>query len=227
MQAVILAAGKGTRMQQLTKQIPKPMISVYERPLLAHKIEMLPDAITEVIIIIGYLGYKIIEYFGSSYAGKSITYVYQETLNGTGGALHYAIDLLQDPFLVLMGDDLYLKNDLEKLLEHEFALLAYEHSDPRQFGLVSIDKNNHLIDVLEKPIEQKPGFINTGAYMLTPRFFEYCPVQINQNEYGLPQTLAHIGKTIPVHVVKAQSWHPVTSPEDIFKAGYLLRSFLQ
>lgn len=226
MQAVILAAGRGTRMRHLTEDIPKPMLTVGDMPLLAHKIEMLPDRITEVVIVIGYKGHMIVDYFGSSHAGREITYVFQDTLNGTGGAIHYAADILKEPFLVLMGDDLYLKEDLERLMQHELALLAYEHHDAREFGLVAIDENFRLIDVMEKPKTSRRGLINTGAYMVTPRFFDRRPVKISETEYGLPQTLAQMSsKRTPVRVIRARAWHPMTSPDDIERATYLIESF--
>jgi bifunctional UDP-N-acetylglucosamine pyrophosphorylase/glucosamine-1-phosphate N-acetyltransferase len=227
MQAVILAAGRGTRMQQLTRDIPKPMLPIGGRPLLAHKIEMLPSFIDHVIIVIGHLGHLVIDHFGSSYDSRSITYVYQHALDGTGKAIHCAEDVLGDTFLVLMGDDLYSTDDLISLARHEHALLAYEHPDARQFGLVAIDEHFNLMNVFEKPKRLRRGLINTGAYALSRRFFDYDPVKISEDEYGLPQTLAAMAKDIPVKVIRASMWHPMTSPADAFHAEKELPAFLQ
>ena len=114
MQAIILAAGKGTRMGMLTKNIPKPMLKVAGKTLLEHKFDILPESIDEIIMVIGYLGEVIRDTYGNEYKGKKITYVLQDKMHGTGGAVWLCRDLIADKFLVLNGDDMYAKEDLEK-----------------------------------------------------------------------------------------------------------------
>jgi len=225
MQAVILAAGRGKRMQHLGDTTPKPIIQVNDKPLLAYKIETLPDAVSEIVMVIGYRGHQIVDHFGSSYAGRPITYVYQAILNGTGGALKHAESVLGEKFMVLMGDDLYLKKDLEDLAGHELALLAYEHDDATSFGIVTTNDTDHLLDVVERPHAIRKGLVNTGAYMLDRRFFDHPLAPIGNGEYGLPQTLANLAKEHHVRVVRASAWHPVSTPEDIEKARIVLGTF--
>src|SRR3989338_10703547 len=86
-QAVILAAGKGTRMLPLTETRPKPMQMVAGKNLIEWKLEALPDAVSDVIIVIGHQGELIKEYFGDSWKGRLIRYATQKELNGTAGAL--------------------------------------------------------------------------------------------------------------------------------------------
>src|SRR5215212_8859235 len=109
MQAVILAAGRGTRMVELTTEVPKPMLEVSGKTLLEYKFDALPEEVAEVIIIVGYLGSVIQRRFGGEYKGKKLFYVEQEELNGTAGALWHAKDILKDRFIVMMGDDIYTK----------------------------------------------------------------------------------------------------------------------
>lgn len=225
MQAVILAAGRGKRMQHLGDTTPKPIIHVHERPLLAYKLEALPDVIDDIVLIIGYRGHQIIDRFGSSYAGRPITYVYQTTLNGTGGALKYAEDILKEKFMVLMGDDLYLGDDLAKLSEHPLALLAYEHEDAASFGVVTMNDDGHLLSVIERPHTVQKGLVNTGAYMLDHRFFDHAPVSLGNGEFGLPQTLARLAEEHPVRVLRANAWFPISTPEDIERAHTALSMF--
>jgi len=111
-QAVILAAGKGTRMLPLTETRPKPMQEVSGKNLIEWKLAALPEAIRDVVIVVGYQGEQIREFFGDMWHGRSIRYVVQEKLNGTAGALWSARNLLHGRFLVLMGDDLYAKEDI-------------------------------------------------------------------------------------------------------------------
>ncbi len=104
-QAVILAAGKGTRMLPLTLTRPKPLQEVLGKNLLEWKLSALPDSITEVIFIIGYQGEQIRAFFGDRWEGRAIFYAEQQELNGSAGALLCAKDLLRGRFLVMMGDD--------------------------------------------------------------------------------------------------------------------------
>src|SRR3989344_9593279 len=113
MQAVILAAGRGTRMGKLTEEIPKPMLPLLGKPLLEWKLAMLPRTIDEVVLVVGYLEHRIQEYFGKQWKGRTLRYVYQKSLNGTGGALALTKEIARDRFLVTMGDDLYHPQDLK------------------------------------------------------------------------------------------------------------------
>ncbi len=101
MQAVILAAGKGLRMRPFTEQHPKPLVPVTGKPLIHYTLDTLPEAITEIIIVVGHLGDQIIENLGTSWHDKPITYVNQPDLSGTGNALLMAQDLLHSNFLVV------------------------------------------------------------------------------------------------------------------------------
>ncbi|MEA3322787.1 MAG: sugar phosphate nucleotidyltransferase, partial [Patescibacteria group bacterium] len=143
MYCVILAAGFGNRMGNLTENCPKPMLKIKDRPKLAYSIEMLPDEIDDVVLVVGYLKNQIIEFFGSEFDGKKIHYVEQMDFNGTAGAVVLSKDIVKNNFLVIMGDDLYDKDDLEKLIKNEQSLLAYETDQAEQFGLVDIDANNN------------------------------------------------------------------------------------
>src|SRR3989344_405602 len=107
MQAVILAAGLGTRMGALTRNTPKPLLKIQDRTLLEHNLTAMPDEIDEVVLVVGYLDDQIRNFVGKEFLGKKITYVHQEKLRGTGHALSMCKGVLQDRFLVMNGDDLY------------------------------------------------------------------------------------------------------------------------
>ena len=226
MQIVILAAGRGTRMKDLTSNVPKPMLQIKGKPILAHKIEALPEGIDEVIFVIGYLGEKIKEYFGDAYAGKKISYVVQEKLNGTGGAVHLVKDLIKDDFLVMMGDDLYVKKDVARLMAHKFALLGLEVGNPKQFGIIMLDNKGDLVDVIEKPDISGPAFANIGCYKLNRNFFDYPLVSIGSGEYGLPQTLVQMRDRYDVAVEKATDWFAIGNPDNLKRAQEIIEKFI-
>lgn len=227
MQCVILAAGRGTRMGELTNTTPKPMLLLSGMPILAHKISMLPQSIEEVILVVGYKKEVIIDYFGEQWQGRKMVYVEQTELNGTAGAIHLVKHLLHDDFLVMMGDDLYHPKDIEKLMQHRLALLAFETQQAESFGLVTIDGQSNLLNVVERPHNFTEGLVNTGAYVLNTDFFAYKPVQITDTEFGLPQTLALMCNDTPVKVIVTESWMPIGKPEDIELAEKYLADLLR
>lgn len=226
MQIVILAAGRGTRMKDLTDNVPKPMLKINGKPILAYKLEALPSEIDEVIFVVGYLGNLIQQFFGNTYAGKKISYVVQEELNGTGGALELAKDFLAEDFLVMMGDDLYMRSDIERCLKNDLAVLGLEVDSPNKFGIIALNSQGNLQEIVEKPEIPGPALANIALYKLNKKFFDYPMTSIGNGEYGLPQALALMAKDYPVKVEKATGWMPIGSPEDLEKAGKVIHKFV-
>jgi UDP-N-acetylglucosamine diphosphorylase / glucose-1-phosphate thymidylyltransferase / UDP-N-acetylgalactosamine diphosphorylase / glucosamine-1-phosphate N-acetyltransferase / galactosamine-1-phosphate N-acetyltransferase len=225
MRCVILAAGRGVRMGELTDTRPKPMLTLKGKPILDYKISNLPDAIDEIVLIVGYNREIVEHYFGDSYAGKKIIYIVQRELNGSGGALHVAKSLLQNRFLVIMGDDLYAKQDLENLLQFECAFLGARVTEPVRTGFLQISADGKL-EAVREHYDAKPGDImNAGAYMLTKDFFEYPLVRLPNGEYGLPQTIATMADKHHIIVQYATHWLPISKPEDLVKAEKMLDEF--
>lgn len=226
MQVVILAAGNGKRMGNLTKKVPKPMLKIKGKPLLEHKINALPKEIDEVIIVIGYRGGQVMEYFKKSFAGKKIRYFSQTELNGTGGALHLVKSVLNERFLVMMGDDLYHKKDVRKIMKHELAVLAHVVDDPGNFGVLKANRKGYLVDIVERPKNSKNHLVNAALYSLNRKFFEYDLVPIGNGEFGLPQTLVKMSDKHRIKVEKATLWHPIGFPEDLKKAEEIIHKFI-
>ncbi len=225
MKAVILAAGKGTRMGDLSKETPKPMLKVLGKTLIEHKLLSLPESVTEVVIVVGYLKDKIVDVLGSEYAGKKIVYVVQEELNGTAGALFCARDILQgeEKFLVLMGDDIYSKEDMEECIKHDYAILIRETDNLQGRAKVVFDGEGHIKDILEKYPDPVSGFVCTGMYTITPKIFEYTQVGIPGGELGLPQTILSMKDEVKIKAVQSRFWLNITSPEDLIIAETFLK----
>jgi bifunctional UDP-N-acetylglucosamine pyrophosphorylase/glucosamine-1-phosphate N-acetyltransferase len=224
MQAVILAAGKGTRMGILSNSTPKPMLKVLGKSLLEHKIDMLPDAVDEIIFVINHLGDQIQNHFGENYNGRKISYVEQPELNGTAGALFQAKEILKDRFIVMMGDDLYGREDMKKAIGHKNAVLVRKTEGSTPGGKVVLDEDEHLLEIVEdKKGDIHNGLVNTGFYVLSSDIFNYEPVRLGESkEFGLPQTMVIMAKDLPVKVVLADFWLNITSPEDLLLAEKVL-----
>jgi bifunctional UDP-N-acetylglucosamine pyrophosphorylase/glucosamine-1-phosphate N-acetyltransferase len=228
MQAVILAAGKGTRMGELTESIPKPMLLALGKPLLAWKIDAMPEEIDEVVLLIGYLGEKIREFFGTSYAGKKITYIETTELNGTAGGLFQMKDSLGERFLVMMGDDIYASADMSRMIKHEWALLAKRAIHGETADRILLDGEGRLSGFM-KGTEYlatygEGGLINTGMYMLNKKIFDFPLVKLQtKEEYGLPQTILGSIKEIDLAILETDFWVQISNKEDLETAAEILR----
>jgi len=226
MQAVILAAGRGKRMKNFTLATTKPMLKIKGKPILEYKINALPKRVTEIIFVVGYHSLHIISYFKRYYNGRRIIYVFQSNLNGTGGALHAARSVLKNKFLVMMGDDLYKKRDLSKIMKNDLAILGCEVDNPSRFGVIKINKKGYMQDVIEKPKKSKFKLANTGIYVLNKNFFNYDLASIGNGEFGLPQTMAKMARDYNIKVFKATDWHPIGNPEDLKSAEKAIKRFI-
>ena len=224
MKAVIFAAGLGTRLRPLTDTLPKPMIEIGGKPIIQRTVEALPDAISEIIIVIGHKGEAIRAHFENS--TRPVRCVEQTELRGTYDALMRAKPFLDnEPFLALNGDDLYQKEDLERLAslaqrspqgEVGCAMLAhrvptpnpYSHLESAEGFLARIIPNKEAIDL---PAHE----VYVGACILNHDFFALAPAALPNGEFGLPQTLAQHLKTHPVRLIESRFWLPVGTPEEL------------
>ncbi len=220
MKAVILAAGKGTRMRELSIDTPKPLLKVKGKTLLQHKIEMLPESIDEVILVVGYLKDKITAEIGDNCEGRKITYVMQDDLLGTAHSLSMAKELLKNEvrFLVMMGDDIYSKRDMAECLKYDNSILVSVTESLKGKAKVIFDGEGHIQEIIEKYPEDEAGFVCTGMYSITPKIFDYEMVKLPNGEYGLPQTILAMKNDVNIKAVEASFWIQITAPEDLIIA---------
>lgn len=177
---VIMAGGLGTRLGELTKDIPKPMLKVGAKPMIEHIIDMFVSyGFTKFMLSVNYKAEVIKEYFGDgSKFGIEVKYLEEKKRLGTGGALSLIDIDMDEPFFVTNGDVLS-SIDYEKLLsyhkdQNSIATMCIK-KDRYQipYGVIEVDDKNNIKSMYEKPI--KEFFINTGIYVLNPQVLKYVP----------------------------------------------------
>lgn len=177
---VIMAGGLGTRLGDLTKDTPKPMLKVGKKPMIEHIIDMfVSHGFTKFMLSVNYKAEVIKEYFkDGSNLGIEVKYLEETRRLGTGGALSLIDIELYEPFFVTNGDVLS-SLDYEKLLnfhkEQKAAATMCIRKDSHQipYGVIEIDDKNNIVTMIEKPV--KEFFINTGIYVLDPEVLNYIP----------------------------------------------------
>ena len=184
MKAVIMAGGFGTRIQPLTSSIPKPMVPLFNRPIMLHIVELLKKHdITELVMLLYHQPFVIKNFFrdGADF-GVKISYVTPLQDMGTAGAVKAAEKYLNERFIVISGD-LLTDFNLRKIIAfHEenraqATITLTPVKDPLQFGVVVTDKEKRITQFLEKPGwgEVISDTINTGIYVLEPEVLSLIP----------------------------------------------------
>ena len=185
MKAVILAGGAGTRLQPLTTELPKPMVSLLGRPVLEHILLLLRrHQVTEAAVTLHYHPEAITGYFGDGSAwGMHLHYFYEDTPLGTAGGVRACRDFLgQEDFLVISGDcvsdfDLTDCYRLHRQRQAEATLLLHRVAEPLEYGLVRTDQEGRVLAFVEKPGwgQVFTDQVNTGIYLLAPSVLDLVP----------------------------------------------------
>lgn len=185
MKAVILAGGAGTRLQPLTTELPKPMVSLLGRPVLEHILLLLRrHQVTEAAVTLHYHPEAITGYFGDGSAwGMRLHYFYEDTPLGTAGGVKACKDFLgQEDFLVISGDcvsdfDLTDCYRLHRQRQAEATLLLHRVAEPLEYGLVRTDQEGQVLAFVEKPGwgQVFTDQVNTGIYLLSPSVLDLVP----------------------------------------------------
>ncbi|MEY2543198.1 MAG: UDP-N-acetylglucosamine diphosphorylase / glucose-phosphate thymidylyltransferase, partial [Verrucomicrobiota bacterium] len=181
-QAVLLAAGRGTRMRELTADLPKPMIEVRGKPVLQHIVEGLRDAsVRRFLIIVGYRADAVQNFFGDGERYKiDIQYATQVKQDGTGRIVDLARNFVNDSaFVLAYGDILVAPENYKRLVDLaddvEALVSVTRGEDVSKGGAVFLNEKMELVDLREKP---KPGeaaspWYNAGLYAFRPSIFEF------------------------------------------------------
>jgi UDP-N-acetylglucosamine diphosphorylase / glucose-1-phosphate thymidylyltransferase / UDP-N-acetylgalactosamine diphosphorylase / glucosamine-1-phosphate N-acetyltransferase / galactosamine-1-phosphate N-acetyltransferase len=226
--AVVLAAGRGTRMRELTATLPKPMIEVRGKPVLQHIVEGLQQGgINELLLIVGYRADAVRNFFadGSRY-DVAIHYKSQTVQDGTGRVVELAREFVDNhPFILGYGDILVDPGNYKRVVDLpddvEAILTVTRGEDVTKGGAVFLDDDMNLVDLREKP---KPGeptspWYNAGLYAFRPGIFDFTAKlkRSPRGEYELTDAIRDLAQS--AKKVKALEltgeWADVRDPETL------------
>ncbi|MEK7600665.1 MAG: nucleotidyltransferase family protein [Patescibacteria group bacterium] len=219
MLAIILAAGRGTRLAPLTNTIPKPLVSVHGKTLLDHLLHALPPAVDDICIVVKYRHEQIRQHVARMYPSVPIRFIVQDdSLPGTAGALWGARAVCEasaQPFLVLQSDDMFAPHDILTISQHARAMGVWKSPNPMPPFLNIAQSANNLLTTFTATPQSGTHTIATGAYMLEPSIFLQEPHHLPSGELSLPRTLLAWSAQNPVRAVPMPSWRSVNTPEDL------------
>ncbi|MCT9095666.1 bifunctional sugar-1-phosphate nucleotidylyltransferase/acetyltransferase [Haloarchaeobius sp. HME9146] len=220
MQAVILAAGKGTRIRPLSDNVPKPMVPTADGPLVERTVEAAVDAgADELLIVVGYEGEAVREYFGEAYDGTPIRYAVQEEQRGTAHAVAAAAEHIDGPFAVLNGDNCFDTESIAELFERRPSVLSYRADDPSAYGVLETEDGT-VTGVVEKPDDPPGNLVNAGAYVFPEAARDWLDVgESERGEHEITDVLERVVEQFSVTPVEVDRWLDVGRPWELLEAN--------
>lgn len=229
MKALIMAGGKGTRLLEITKDLlPKPMVKLYDRPLLEYAIDNLKKyGIKDIFISVSYMHEVIQEYFGNGEKfGVRIKYIVEFEPLGSGGALYYLKDEVDDDFVVCMGDALFNIN-IKKMLDYHrqkksiATLLVHPNHHPYDSDLIMCSSDNRVLELSKKGAARNFWYknsVNAGFFIINPKALYYFDeLKKVSMEHDFIQHLVDDGQ--PVYAYKSTEYiKDVGTPERYYNA---------
>ena len=237
MKAIILAAGKGTRLRPVTLTTPKPLVPVANRPLITYALDMIKGGgMTEVGIVVNSLDSSVVRRLGDGKnLGVNISYIVQEEQNGLAHAVSLCQDFIDgEAFAMFLGDNIIQDkmSDLLKNFEasgYEAAIALGEVPDPERFGVAIVEDGN-VTKLLEKPNPAPSNLAVAGIYLFRQSIFDSIG-QIEPSARGeleITDAIQHTieaGKKVQAYIAQGW-WIDAGKPDAIINANHLVMSEL-
>ncbi len=223
MDAIILAAGRGTRLRPLTDTVPKPLIPMAGRGALLRTLDILPPEVDRIILVVGYLQEQIRAAVGTEWKGRPVEYVSLEVLDGTGPSIRACESIIRgERFLVLNGDDLYGREDLEELMCHDRGILYFESVVP--VGGDGWLVEDGLIRGITAVAPNDTGRVNINGMLLGREWFATTPVLSpgKTDEWSLPHAIPQLLNEYRYDAIRARFWMPCGTLEELKAAEAVL-----
>lgn len=167
MKAIVPVAGVGTRLRPQTHTVPKVLVPVAGKPILAHILDrLLPLGVDELVLVVGYLGEKVVDFVRGRYSLR-VHVVEQQERKGLGHAIHLTRDVVdpEEPVLIVLGDTI-VEADLEPVVRGSRSAIGVRKvQDPRRFGIVEVE-GGRVVRMVEKPDQPASNLAVVGVYFL-------------------------------------------------------------
>ena len=226
MQAVILAAGQGTRLRPLTDDKPKGMVEIDGKPILTHCFEQLADLnASQFHVVVGYRKEDIISHYVDEFQVIPITYAHQREQNGLAHARLTVEDDIDEEFMLMLGDNVFdanlqdvVRRQREDRADAAFLVEEVPWDEAGRYGVCDTNKYGEITEVLEKPEDPPSNLVMTGFYTFTPAIFHACHIvqPSGRGEYEISDAidlLLQSGRTIDA--IRMDGWRiDVGYPED-------------
>ena len=226
MQAVVLAAGEGTRLRPLTEDKPKALVEVADQPLIEHVFDQLVALdVSELVVVVGYMKEQLIERYEDEYRGVPITYAHQREQQGLAHALLTAQPHVDGEFVLMLGDNVFRANlgdvitrQQESRADAAFLVEEVPEEEASRYGVCNTNKYGEIVEVVEKPDDPPSNLVMTGFYTFTPAIFHACHLvqPSDRGEFELSDAidlLIHSERTIDA--IRMDGWRvDVGYPED-------------
>jgi bifunctional UDP-N-acetylglucosamine pyrophosphorylase/glucosamine-1-phosphate N-acetyltransferase len=210
MDAVILAAGLGTRLRPHTLTTPKPLLKVQGRPILDWTLGALPKEVDRVVVVVHYLAEQVEAYLRGQKHFKEWAVVPQGTPQGTGDAFRKCKEQIRSSkVMVINGDDLFGAADLASLAACPAGVIVTEVQEPKKYGIAFLKPDGTLEKLLEKPDLPPPQLANTGAYIFPREVFQLEIGLSKRGEYEITDYVTQLAARQPFHVVRSTFWFPI------------------
>ncbi len=229
MKAIIPAAGIGTRLRPHTHTLPKALLYVAGRPIIAHILEDLKGVgISSYVLIVGYKGELIEEYVSKEYADLDATFVYQTERRGIAHAVYLTREIADtgEPVLIILGDTI-LRTDLARVMSAGANVLGVkEVDDPRRFGVCEV-REGRIVRLVEKPENPPSNLAVVGLYFIrdSALLFEVLNEQIekgmlNRGEYQITDALQMmIDRGSRFETFEVREWYDCGKPEALLETN--------
>jgi len=224
MQAVILAAGKSTRTYPLTLTEPKPLLKVANKIILEYNLEAIQDIVDEIILVVGYKKNMIVDFISKKFPKLNVKYVEQKEQLGTGHAVQILESHIKDKFILMLGDNIYSKQDIKELSKHQYSLLVKKVKNPENFGVVK-EKNGILSDIIEKPQKFVSDLVSCGLFSLDKKIFTLLKSlsKSERDELELTDAIKELSKQDNIYCIKSKFCFQISYPWDLLTADKEIR----
>jgi glucose-1-phosphate thymidylyltransferase long form len=233
MKGLILAAGKGTRMRELSDHLPKPLIPIANKPMLEHTISAMVDAgVREIVLVVSFKHQMVRDHIGDGSAlGAQIEYILQEEPSGTGHAVMIAEQLIgNNDFVMVFGDIMTPDRNIHNIVDRfttdkpQAILSVHRVDDPYAGAAVYVEKGR-VTRIIEKPEKgtSTTSFDNAGIFVLRPEVFDMLKqVELSpRGEYELTDIFTQmVDEKRNLQAFQLQGyWHNVSTPEELLNTN--------